>query len=114
MADQETYEQKLNAVIREAKWRNLLALSGMVVRQIIYAAVVCAAVGYFYGLDLDAYPDLLLAGVPVGTAVFLIIATHKSDNRNAEAVLRAGVTWTTSKRKTLIPPDKPVPAAEGL
>ncbi|MGW0807161.1 hypothetical protein [Nonomuraea sp. NPDC002799] len=113
MTVEKTYEQQLKAVIRDAKRRNLLTLTFMIIRQVVSSAVACAAIGFFWGLDLDAYPDLLLAGVPVGTAVLLILATYASDNRNAAAFLSAGLTWQTSRRTTLHPPVKPEPEVAG-
>ncbi|MFF4625055.1 hypothetical protein [Nonomuraea jabiensis] len=107
MTAEKTYKQQLEAAIREAKWKNLLTLSVALVRQAISAAIVCAAIGFLFDLDLDAYPDLLLAGMPVGIAVFMVIAMHRSDNRHAELLLRHGFTWQTSPRTILRPPAKP-------
>ncbi|MET9245639.1 hypothetical protein [Nonomuraea sp. NPDC003709] len=44
MTVEKTYEQQLEALIREAKWKNLLALLIAVVRQAVSAAIVCAAI----------------------------------------------------------------------
>jgi hypothetical protein len=105
-----TYEQQLAAVIAAAKKKLGWGLVKLVTKNIAWGVVIAAGVVWWKNWPAVVLPFLALTTTTTSLSISLIISVWRSDRRNAEATLTAGLPIQVTKKEFAIPPAKPEPA----